>query len=65
MRLFDRVSLGQGLFIVTLSGSEESSPDALREMLRFAQHDRLSKKYDFEKTLLTRRSGISNRRFLA
>ena len=45
---------GQGFFIVTLSGSEESSPDALREMLRFAQHDRLSEKNDFEKALLNR-----------
>ena len=41
----------QGLFIVTLSGSEKSSPDALREMLRFAQHDRFSEKNDFEKAL--------------
>ena len=41
----------QGLFVVTLSGSEESSPNALREMLRFAQHDRMSEKYDFEKVL--------------
>ena len=33
------------------SGREESFRDALREMLRFAQHDRLSEKYGFEKTL--------------
>ena len=41
----------QGLFIVTLSASEESPPDAAREMLRFAQHDCSGEWYDFEKAL--------------
>jgi hypothetical protein len=41
----------QGSFIVTLSASEGSPPGALREMLRFAQHDSSSKRYDIEEPL--------------
>ena len=49
----------QDLSIVTLSGSEESSLDARRKMLRFAQHDRLNEKYDFEKALASLRSDLN------
>ena len=44
-------ALQQGSFIVTLSASEGSPPGALREMLRFAQHDSSSKRYDIEEPL--------------
>ena len=44
-------SLGAGLFIVTLSASEESPSGARMEMLRFAQHDTRHWTYDFEKAL--------------
>ncbi len=50
----------QGLFIVTLSDSEESSPDVPREILRFAQHDWFSVEDDYEKALVplgTRKDG--------
>ncbi len=48
----------QGLVIVTLSGSEEPSPDAPREMLRFAQHDGLNENHAFEKALACQDVGL-------